>query len=145
MTDLTEYLKDELYSQGADLVGFGDLSALPIEVRCGMTVGICVAVKYSKKVIRGIVELPTKEYYDQYNLINEKLDQLVTFGANSIKALGYEAIPQTRAFVEQFEKVYTTRLPHKTVATRAGLGWIGKSALLVTKQYGSNSSFPLCL
>ena len=30
-----------------------------------------------------------------------------------------------------------TPLPHKTVATRAGLGWIGKCALLVTKQFGS--------
>ena len=26
--------------------------------------------------------------------------------------------------------------PHKTVATRAGLGWIGKNCLLVTSQYG---------
>ncbi len=137
MTELTEYIKHELYSHGADLVGFGDLSALPTEVRCSMTVGVCVAVKYPKEVIRGIVDLPTKAYYDQYNLINEKLDMLVTYGANIIKDLGYEALPQTRAYVEQFEKVYTTRLPHKTVATRAGLGWIGKSALLVTKQYGS--------
>ena len=34
-------------------------------------------------------------------------------------------------------RTYSTRLPHKTVATRAGLGWIGKCALLVTRQYGS--------
>ncbi|MCP4707267.1 MAG: epoxyqueuosine reductase, partial [Planctomycetes bacterium] len=26
---------------------------------------------------------------------------------------------------------------HKTAATRAGLGWIGKSALLITKKYGA--------
>lgn len=32
---------------------------------------------------------------------------------------------------------WCTPLPHKTVATRAGLGWIGKSCLLVTKRYGS--------
>ncbi|MDR0905560.1 MAG: 4Fe-4S binding protein, partial [Oscillospiraceae bacterium] len=31
----------------------------------------------------------------------------------------------------------STILPHKTVATRAGIGWIGKSALLVTEKYGS--------
>jgi epoxyqueuosine reductase QueG len=28
-------------------------------------------------------------------------------------------------------------LPHKTVASRAGIGWIGKCALLVTARYGS--------
>jgi epoxyqueuosine reductase QueG len=28
-------------------------------------------------------------------------------------------------------------LPHKTVATKAGFGWIGKSALLITKRYGA--------
>jgi GNAT superfamily N-acetyltransferase len=29
------------------------------------------------------------------------------------------------------------KLQHKTVGTRAGLGWIGRSGLLVTKEYGS--------
>lgn len=28
-------------------------------------------------------------------------------------------------------------IPHKTVATRAGLGWIGKNALLITLQFGA--------
>jgi epoxyqueuosine reductase QueG len=31
----------------------------------------------------------------------------------------------------------STGLPHKTTATLAGLGWIGKCALLVTERYGS--------
>lgn len=35
------------------------------------------------------------------------------------------------------ENTRRTELPHKTVATRAGIGWIGKSALLVTEEYGS--------
>jgi len=34
-------------------------------------------------------------------------------------------------------KTLVTKFQHKTAATRAGLGWIGKSALLITEKYGS--------
>lgn len=137
MDNLTGFIKDELLAHGADLVGIGDLTGLPPDVRCALPVGICIAVKYPKDVIRGISELPTEEYHDQYNRLNEKLDMLVIHGADALKALGYQAVPQTRAYVEQYETEYDSLLPHKTVATRAGLGWIGKSALLVTEKYGS--------
>jgi epoxyqueuosine reductase len=137
MQDITGFIKDELLCHGADLVGIGDLTGLPDDVRCGMPIGICVAVKYPREVIKGIAEQPTKAYYEQYNHLNNKLDMLAVLGADALRMLGYEAIAQTQAYVELSETDYATKLPHKTVATRAGLGWIGKSALLVTKQYGS--------
>lgn len=137
MNNLTGYMKDELLGHGADLVGFGDLTGLPSDIRCELPVGICIAVKYPKKVICGIADLPTKEYYEHYNHINKGLDMLASLGADALKALGYKAVPQTRAYAEQFETDYGTLLPHKTVATRAGIGWIGKSALLVTEKFGS--------
>ena len=49
----------------------------------------------------------------------------------------YKAIAQTREYVGSGENNDNTILPHKTVATRAGIGWIGKCALLVTDEYGS--------
>ena len=137
MNNLAAFIKDELSCHGADIVGFGDLTILLPQQRRNMPVGICVAVKYPKEVIKGIIDLPTREYYEQYNVLNEKLDMLVTLGASALKSFGYEAFPQTMDLIEQSETDYSTMLPHKTVATRAGLGWIGKSALLVTKKYGS--------
>jgi epoxyqueuosine reductase QueG len=35
------------------------------------------------------------------------------------------------------EAGFASDLPHKTVATRAGLGWVGKSALLISDRFGA--------
>ncbi len=137
MDQLTITIKEELFRQGADIVGIGDLTELPGDVRGNMPIGICVAVKYPKKVIQGISQLPTAEYNEWYNRLNEKLDRIVTYGAEQLIAKGFRAVAQTRERVGNGEEENNTVLPHKTVATRAGIGWIGKSALLVTEQYGS--------
>ena len=137
MGGITGFIKDELLYHGADLVGVGDLAELPPEVRQGLPFGICVAVRYPDEVIRGIADLPTQEYFQWYTRLNERLDMLVTLGAEALQARGYTAAAMTRAQVGNGETEYNTILPHKTVATRAGIGWIGKSALLVTEEYGS--------
>jgi epoxyqueuosine reductase QueG len=137
MTDISIQLKTEILRQGADLVGFGSLSELPPDVRQNLPFGVSVAVKYPKEVIRGIHDFPTRDYFDHYHILNDRLDALAEFGAAFLQQKGFTAIPQTRAYVEQFETNYTSLLPHKTVATRAGVGWIGKCALLVTESYGS--------
>lgn len=122
---------------GSDIAGFGSLSELPEDVREGLPIGISVAVVYPKEVIRGIAELPTYEYREWYDKLNDRLDAIVNGGAQFIKGLGYKAVAQNREYVAKGQVDNTTILPHKTVATRAGLGWIGKSAVLVTQQYGS--------
>jgi epoxyqueuosine reductase QueG len=131
------YIKEKLFSHGADIVSIGDLSELPADVRYGLPIGICVAAKYPDIIIRGIADLPTKAYNNWYIKLNERLDELVTLGAEELQKQGYTAIAMTRAQVGNGETDDNTALPHKTVATRAGIGWIGKSALLVTEQYGS--------
>ncbi len=137
MKNLKNLIEEELMSSGADMVGIGDLTELPPDTRYNMPVGIGIVMKYSKEAIRSIADMPTKLFYEEYLAIKEKMDVLTQLGADILKNNGYEAIAQTNAFVQQNDDDYTTKMPHKTVATRAGLGWIGKSALLVTEKYGS--------
>lgn len=122
--NLTEQFTNELIKQGADLVGIGDLTELPENDRNKLPVGICLAVKFPKDVVSGIVDLPTREYYDAYNALNSRLYSLTDFAIKILKEWGYHATSRTS-------------LPHKTIATRSGIGWVGKSNLLVTERYGS--------
>jgi len=137
MNNLTARIRTELKRLGADVVGFGALDGLPESVREGLPVGVSVAVIYPKEVIRGITDLPTQEYRNWYDKLNERLDSIVTLGAKTLQDTGYKAVAKTREYVGHGDSNYNTTLPHKTVATRAGMGWIGKSALLVTDTYGS--------
>lgn len=137
MEDLSSLLKKELTKKGASIIGFADLSDIPLDKRNEMPYGISIAVALNPHIILGIKNGPTQEYYGEYNKVNEHLDNLVKYAGKILNDYGYKAILKTTTEVVVESNSYSTILPHKTVATRAGMGWIGKCALLVTKEYGS--------
>lgn len=46
---LTDEIRNELYSMGASVVGFADLTVLPKEVRENFDYGIVIGLAFSKK------------------------------------------------------------------------------------------------
>ena len=81
---------------------------------------------------------PTPEYLQELISLNSRLDELGMKCEEFLIDNGFDAYAQTKKRLgTDFGEFNSFELPHKTIATRAGLGWIGKSALFTTKEYGS--------
>jgi len=137
MIALRDRLKRELGQMGAAMVGFADLSSLPQEQRQGLRYGVSIMVAMDPAVVNGLGNGHTREHDNEYHQLNRLMDRLDIRAAEIISEAGFSAWPLTSEKVNVDWSVLNTDLPHKTVATRAGLGWIGKCAMLVTEAYGS--------
>lgn len=133
---LNRNIESVLKEYGAHLVGFADVTKLPGEVRGGLPRAVSIGVALNPAIVRAISEGPTRPYYTEYQRVNDLLAMLCERAARILTQAGHQA-EAVSATTDKFDSVnLSTRTQHKSIATRSGLGWIGKSALLITKEYG---------
>ena len=124
-------LKQYLLAEGATLTGVGDVTrALSAEI-IHLGRGIAIAVNRS--------------------LTRESVDLLVRLQALTegwLKANGFRSLSippdSDRRNGKMITKLYKL-FCHKTAATCAGLGWVGKNGLIINRQYGSKLSWATVL
>jgi epoxyqueuosine reductase len=105
--------------------------ALPLAPK--LPVAVSMMMRLDADVVLGIVDGPTPAYLDEYRRLNRALDLATAALAAAITEGGghAERVRSTQSASDD-EPVF----PHKTAATQAGLGWIGKTGLFVSRLFG---------
>ncbi len=141
--------------KGADIVGIADLELIkgirtkPENLLEGFSRAISVGVHLNDSVLDRIADRPTPLYAHIHRLANNMLDYITFQLSNFIISRGYDAMPipaseaaaiaeklDTKAMQLDWEPLTSSTLPSKAVARAAGLGWFGKSLLIVNPEMG---------
>ena len=126
---------------GVSLVGFADLAGLEAPAVSGWPRAVSMALALDPAALSGVDQGPTLKYFEEYKRANRALNEVAGRLSSFILGLGYRAEPIPATWPEgrgseEWIRELTAPFQHKTAATRAGLGWVGKNALLVTPGFG---------
>ena len=128
-------LEDIFSRHKCSLFGYADLTRLVPSSLGSYDQAISFGIALDPQIMNGVKDGPTHSYAALYSCVNRKLDSLSGQIAATIKAAGWRARAIPASICSDPENLKGD-FPHKTAATLAGLGWIGKNAQLVTKSIG---------
>jgi len=148
---LSEKLKKFSRGKGADLFGVADLASVgafaathgpdwvsrfPRAVSIGMQLNDTILDLHSP-----LEQIHHSVYWHHvYDVVTPSLDFLAYDVSRWLKDRGFQAFPVPGSTPYNF-KTLEGIVSHKLVAHLAGLGWIGKSCLLVTEPFGPRVRF----
>jgi epoxyqueuosine reductase len=120
---------------GAALNGFADVSGLAGKRLSHFNRAVSFAMAMDPYIMAGLKYGPTREYAKLYEFKNQEINALAERIEDLILDAGHDAwaVP---ASVRSDPVNIRGDFPHKTAATRAGLGWVGRHCQLVTYKLG---------
>ena len=148
-------IENKLKELGANFVHFVDITSLSNKENKNYPNAVLFGIKLSSDYLQNVMNTPNyvqekvrqnSDFSDDELYLTElKTDELADSISQWLINSGYNAYSHSDK--NQIEtgffdgKYLKTPLPHKTIASMAGVGWIGKNNLLITTMFGS----ALCL
>jgi epoxyqueuosine reductase len=96
---------------------------------------VSFALPMPPRIMAGILQGPGPAYAEEFTRKNDRINVLGEELELELKGRGIRALRLAASGRIDVERL-ASEFPHKTAATRAGLGWIGRNCQLVTMQYG---------
>jgi epoxyqueuosine reductase len=132
---LTKWMEE----QSITLWGAADLRnfSTPLDPKGkGFPYAIAWAIPMNPQIMVSIRNGPNQPYVDEYVRVNNHINELSVALTAKIKKRSFRSKPLA-ASVRTDTVNIKGDFPHKTAATRAGLGWIGRHCQLITRPFGS--------
>lgn len=145
--DLFRELKELADSLGIDYLGVADTAPAVEAIReqggemvAGFPRAISIGIILPHSVVNRLPDRRERDVainylHHAYDVINARLDQATSRLAALLQRHGYRALPIPAKEHHDDERLCAS-FSHKMGAHLAGLGWIGKSCLLVTPEVG---------
>lgn len=149
---ITKFLK----SQFVDYIGFADLESYKNDLtnfggdivkdyKNGISFGIAIPDSITDFLPRRDNDNIACEYRTHgYEILNSRLNLIASMLSSLLNRKGYRTLPVPAAERTNQENAVPT-VSHKMIAHIAGLGWIGKNCLLITKDHGPRIRFSTVL
>jgi len=149
--DAADYIADQIASLAerhlAAAWGVADLAVLLerqpdllCEVPGPFTRAVVLGVRLHDALIEGICDRPTPLYFHLYRQANYQLDRVAFELAGLLQRAGYAAaaVPASQVIARDPMRGH---LSHKLLGWAAGIGWIGRSTLLVHPRHGARMRY----
>jgi epoxyqueuosine reductase len=140
--DLAESLRAFVLATGVDLFGVADITSVRDEflierdTRDRFDRALSLGKRLLFSVLDDIRDRPTALYMHHYRQVNFLLDRAALLTAGFIQERGYGALPIAASQIIDWDN-QKAHVSHKRAGELAGLGWLGRSNLLVHPEFGS--------
>ena len=134
-----DWIKDWMAAHGIDLWGGADLRGFNTPLDAGRKPfprALSLVFAMDPHVMASIANGPNQAYADEYARVNKQINDISDTLAKRIRSGGFQAQPLPASVRSDLVGIQGD-FPHKTAATRAGLGWIGRHCQLITRAFGS--------